>query len=92
MTNRINLPDKHNLSLMHALTCAPNAEWLGIRNPSTPEAMLLNMADKFSGESALTAQLAKQNGGWGDMHPHRKGKPFTIAPDVPMPTRSTIDF
>jgi len=82
VTNRIMLPEKHYLSLMHAMTSAPNAEWLGIRNPSTPEATLLSMADRLSGESALTAQLAKQNGGWGEKHPHRKGKPFTLPSDL----------
>jgi 3'-5' exoribonuclease len=77
-TNRINLPEKHYLSLIHSLTSVPNAEWLGIRQPATPEAMVLSMADRFSGESALTAQLAKQTGGWGEKHPHRKSKPYTL--------------
>ena len=79
--NRINLPEPHYLSLIHALTAAPGAEWLGIRIPATPEATLLSMADRLSNESALTAQLAKQSGGWGDKHPHRKGKPFTLPTD-----------
>lgn len=77
-TNRITLPEPHYLSLLHALTAAPNAEWLGIRSPVTPEATLLSMADRLSGESALTAQLASQRGGWGGRHPNRKGKPFTL--------------
>jgi len=77
-TNRIMLPERHYLSLMHALTSAPNAEWLGIRTPVTPEATLLSMADRLSGESALTGQLANREGEWGDRHPHRKGKPFTL--------------
>ena len=80
-TNRILIPERHYLSLIHALTAAPGAEWLGIRIPATPEATLLSMADRLSGESALTAQLAKQNGGWGEKHPHRKGKPFTLPAD-----------
>jgi len=79
-TNRIILPERHYLSLLHALTSAPNAEWLGIRSPVTPEATLLSMADRLSGESALTAQLASRNGGWGNRHPNRKGKPFTLLP------------
>lgn len=77
-TNRIILPERHYLSLLHALTAAPNAEWLGIRSPVTPEATLLSMADRLSGESALTAQLASRSGGWGGRHPNRKGKPFTL--------------
>jgi len=80
-TNRIMLPERHHLSLLHALTSAPNAEWLGIRTPVTPEATLLSMADRLSGESALTAQLANRGGGWGGSHPHRKGKPFTLPAD-----------
>ena len=82
VTNRIMMPEKHYLSLMHALTAAPNAERLGIRNPSTPEATILSMADRLSGENALTAQLAKQNGGWSSMHPHRKWKYFTIPQEL----------
>ncbi len=81
-TNRIMLPESHYLSLMHALTAAPNAEWLGIRNPATPEATLLSMADRLSGESALTAELAKDTGGWGNKHPHRKSKTFTLPADA----------
>ena len=77
-TNQIALPEKQHLSLLHALTSAPNAEWLGIRSPVTPEATLLSMADRLSGESALTAKLASQRGGWGTRHPNRKGKPFTL--------------
>jgi len=80
-TNRIILPERHHLSLLHALTSAPNAEWLGIRSPVTPEATLLSMADRLSGESALTSQLANRNGGWGGRHPNRKGKPFTLPLD-----------
>lgn len=80
-TNRIVLPEQHYLSLLHALTSAPNAEWLGIRTPVTPEATLVSMADRLSGESALTAQLSRRNGGWGSQHPHRKGKPFTLPVD-----------
>ena len=82
VTNRIMMPEKHYLSLLHALTAAPNAERLGIRNPSTPEATILSMADRLSGESALTTQLAKQNGGWGSLHPHRKWKYFTIPQEL----------
>lgn len=77
-TQRIMLPEKHHLSLLHALTSAPNAEWLGIRSPVTPEATLLSMADRLSGERELIGQLANRGGGWGGRHPNRKGKPFTL--------------
>lgn len=77
-TNRIHIPEKHYLSLIHALTAAPGAEYIGIRPPATPEATLLSVADKLSGESSLTSMLANKKGGWGSDHPHRKGKPFTL--------------
>ncbi|MDD4979494.1 MAG: HDIG domain-containing protein [Gallionella sp.] len=80
-TNRIVLQERHYLSLLHALTSAPNAQWLGIRTPVTPEATLLSMADRLSGESELTGQLSNREGGWGSLHPHRKSKPFTL-PDA----------
>jgi len=81
VTNRIVIPEQHYLSLLHALTSAPNAEWLGIRSPVTPEATLLTMADRLSGESSMLEQLANRNGGWGEKHPHRKGKVFTLQTD-----------
>lgn len=81
-TNRIALPEQQYLSLLHAITAAPGAEWLGIRSPMTPESTLLSLADRLSGEKSLVAQLAKWQGGWGDKYPHKKGQPFTIAPDM----------
>ena len=81
-TNRILIHDKQYLSLIHALTAAPGAEWLGIRTPATPEATLLSVADKLSGESSLAAMLANQKGGWGTKHPHRKGGLFTLPADI----------
>lgn len=80
-TNRIVIQDKHYLSLIHALTAAPGAEWIGIRAPATPEATLLSVADKLSGESSLAAMLANQKGGWGTKHPHRKGNLYTLPAD-----------
>lgn len=83
-TSRINLPEKTHFSLMHAMTSAPNAEWLGIRSPMTPESTILSIADRLSGEQDMTLALASKNGGWGNRHPHRKGKPFTL------PSETTI--
>lgn len=79
--NRIMLSENHYLSLLHALTSAPNAEWLGIRTPVTPEATLLSMAGRLSGESALLAQLAPRDGEWGSQHHHGKGNPVTLPVD-----------
>ena len=77
-TNRINLPEKVHFSLVHALTSAPGAEWLGIRQPATPESTILSIADRLSSEKDMMLSLANKNGGWGNKHPHRKGKPFTL--------------
>lgn len=76
--NNIVLPEQQLLRLLHALTPAANAEWLGIRPPIIPEATLLTMAGRLSGESSMTAQLANQSGGWGTRHPNQKGKPLTL--------------
>lgn len=81
-TNRILIAENHYLSLLHALTAAPGAEFIGIRPPTTPEATLLSIADKLSGESDLTGMLAKQQGGWGNQHPHRKSKPYTLPVNI----------
>jgi 3'-5' exoribonuclease len=80
--NRIILPEQQYLSLLHALTCGKGAEWMGIREPATPEATLLSMADRLSGEKSLLSQLAKPNGGWGEKFPHWKVQPFTISPEI----------
>lgn len=77
-TNRIQIPEQQYLSLVHALSCGKGAEWLGIREPSTPEATLLSMADRLSGEKSLLDQCANDNGGWGQKMPHRRVQPFTI--------------
>jgi 3'-5' exoribonuclease len=76
--NRGILSERHHLSLLHALTSAPNAEWLGIRSPATPEATLLSMAYRLSNESAMTTQWANRHIGRDDRHPDRRGKPFTL--------------
>jgi 3'-5' exoribonuclease len=77
-TNRCQIPQQQYLSLMHALSCGKGAEWLGVREPSTPEATLLSMADRLSGEKSLLDQYANNNGGWGQKLPHRRVQPFTI--------------
>jgi len=76
--NRIAITNECHLSLLHALTCAPNCEWIGVRAPSTPEATLLSLADRLSGEADLVGSLASSSGGWGAEHRHRKSKPFTL--------------
>lgn len=82
-TNRIQIPEQQYLSLVHALICGKGAEWLGIREPSTPEATLLSMADRLSGEKSLLDQCANNKGGWGQKLPHRRVQPFTIQLDQP---------
>ena len=53
-----------------------------LREPSTPEATLLSMADRLSGEKSLLDQCANNNGGWGQKMPHRRVQPFTIQPQL----------
>lgn len=88
-TNRITIPEQQYLSLVHALSCGKGAEWLGIREPSTPEATLLSMADRLSGEKSLLDQCANNKGGWGQKLPHRRVQPFTIEPEQKKPKSKT---
>jgi len=76
--NRIQLHEQQYLSLLHALNCGKGAEWLGDREPSTPEATLLSMADRLSGERSLLDQFANNEGGWGKKLSHRRVQPYTI--------------
>lgn len=74
-TNRIVLTEKHRISLLDAVTSAPNAEWLGILSPMTPEATLLSMAIRKIGENnALTSQLAQRDVRQSYKHPHHMSK------------------
>lgn len=75
---RVQLPEKHYLALMHALTAAKGAGWLGIREPLSMEAMLVAAADRLSGQSDLVRQLAPHGNGFGAYHDHLKGRPYVV--------------
>lgn len=78
---RIGMPDTEYVSLMHALTSQSGApQWTGMRQPMTPEAMLLSHVDRLSGQGDLVVRQQAKEGGWGTGHPHL-GRPFlTLGP------------
>jgi 3'-5' exoribonuclease len=78
----LGIADAHYLSLLHSLTAVPGAPaWMGMREPATPEAMLLSMADRASGHADLMNHHMAPDGGWGRSHPHMKTQPFTTPPN-----------
>ena len=77
-TQRIAMPETHYLGLIHALTAAKGAEWLGIRTPVSLEAAMLSSADRLSGHTALLEQAVPDRAGFGHYHPHLKGRPYVL--------------
>lgn len=77
---QINIPENQLLSLLHALTAAKGApDWIGIREPKSPEALLLSIADRLSGQDDLFTQTMPSNDGFGSYHKHLRGRPFLVA-------------
>jgi len=77
---QINIPENQLLSLLHALTAAKGApDWIGIREPKSPEALLLSIADRLSGQDDLFTQTMPIDDGFGRYHKHLRGRPFLIA-------------
>ena len=77
--HRINMPETHYLSLLHALTAVKGApEWMGAREPQSLEAMILSMADRLSGHLDLIQQCAPETEGFGHYHKHLKGRPYVV--------------
>lgn len=75
----IKLPPGHYESLLHIMTAVPHApEWMGLRQPVTPESLLLSMADRLSGHDDLMEQTVNKDGGFGRFHKHLKSAPFTV--------------
>ena len=68
------LSDEMLQSLLHAVTAIKGPPSLGLRDPMTPEAILLSLADNASGKGDLMAKVAANEGGWGTVHPHLNGK------------------
>ena len=76
---RIAVPLVEYLGLIHCLTAVKGCpEWIGLREPVSPECMLLSMADRLSGQDDLMEQTLPNNIGFGKYHKHLKGKPFLI--------------
>ena len=77
---QIPIPDNELVSLLHALTAAKGApNWIGIREPVSPEANLLSIADRLSGQDDLYRQTMTPAKGFGRYHKHLHGRPFLVA-------------
>ena len=75
--HQIQIPTHEYLSLMHALTAAKGApDWVGIREAISPEANLLSIADRLSGQEDLFQQTRPLYHGFGKYHKHLKGRPY----------------
>jgi 3'-5' exoribonuclease len=77
---RLSLPREHYASLRHAIGAATGVSFeSGYREPITPEARLLSIADRSSGSGDLYARQAPKEGNWGRAHPHLGGRaPYTV--------------
>lgn len=76
---RISLPENHHLALLHCLTAAKGAKYLGIRAPVSQEAIILSVADRLSGEADLLLRHRPKHEGFGGYHKHLEGRPFVVA-------------
>lgn len=77
---QINIPENQLLSLLHALTATKGVpDWVGIREPISPEANLLSIADRLSGQDDLFEQTMPSTEGFGRYHRHLRGRPFLVA-------------
>jgi len=77
---QINIPENQLLSLLHALTATKGVpDWVGIREPVSPEANLLSIADRLSGQDDLFTQTMPSKEGFGRYHRHLRGRPFLVA-------------
>ena len=75
----IKFPPGHYESLLHIMTAVPHApDWMGLRQPVTPESLLLSMADRLSGHDDLMELTVNKDGGFGRFHKHLKSAPFTV--------------
>lgn len=76
---QISIPNNQYLGLLHALTAVKSCpEWVGLREPRSPECHLLSIADRLSGQDDLLQQTMPVNGGFGQYHKHLKGRPYLI--------------
>lgn len=76
----IEIPDQVWMSLLHTLTAIKGApDWMGLREPMTPESLIISTADRLSAQHDLFEQTAPETNGFGKYHRHLKGKPFILA-------------
>lgn len=76
----IHLPAGHELGLLHLLAAVAHAPaWMGLRDPQTPEAELLSVADRLSGGDDLMRRLLPADAGWGAYHKHLGRRPYRVA-------------
>ena len=81
---RLPLPERYYLALLHCLTAAKAADYLGLRTPMSVEATILSMADRLSGHSDLMGRMAPIDQGFGRYHPHLGGRPFMVKAAAPL--------
>ena len=67
LRNKLSMPLPQ--SLLHAINATKAPRELGLRDPVTPEGILLSLADRASGNGDLVRALASSEG-WGDRHRH----------------------
>lgn len=80
------LPDPHIWAIIHCLTASPNLQYLGIRAPSMPEAVILSGMDRISGQINMLLQNQKTEG-WGRYVESLKATPFKFPALAQVSTR-----
>jgi len=77
----IEIPEAEYLGLIHLLSAVKGApDWIGLREPVSPECHLLSMADRLSGHDDLLNQTKPKSQGFGGYHKHLRGRPYIIQP------------
>ena len=80
----ITIADQHYLGLMHALTAVKSApDWMGLREPVSPECHLLSLADRLSGNDDLFKQTKPKQEGFGKYHKHLRGRAYLTQSENP---------
>ncbi|MFZ5488892.1 MAG: HD domain-containing protein [Pseudomonadota bacterium] len=80
----IRLPAGHEMGLLHLLAAVAHVPaWMGLRDPQTPEAELLSVADRLSGADDLMRRLLPRDAGWGTYHKHLGRRPYRVAASEP---------
>lgn len=81
--HRVIVPEADYLALIHTLTCAKGAPpYLGLREPQSLDATILQMADRLSAQSELIGRHAPTRAGFGRFHPHLGMRPFVVRPSA----------